>query len=87
MEQMRLNFEAAEPTPAAVEPEEPAAPVQDATPKILSVSDINRAIKSQLEGKFRQVWIKGETLELQSPPLLGTFLLRVERRQGLDRLR
>lgn len=37
-------------------PETPA----EATPKIYSVSDINRAIKQTLEGGYKSIWLKGE---------------------------
>lgn len=51
MEQFSLDFEAAE--------RQSAAPKKD-EPQILSVSDVNRAVKSSLEGQFRLLWVKGE---------------------------
>ena len=33
---------------------------ETAEPTILSVSDLNRAVKSALEGGFKLVWLKGE---------------------------
>ena len=40
-------------------PEEPPAKPMD-EPQILSVSDVNRAVKSTLESNYRTLWIKGE---------------------------
>jgi len=52
MEQISLDFEAAE------------RQISQATtkqePQILSVSDVNRAVKATLEGQYRLLWIKGE---------------------------
>lgn len=50
MEQMRLDFAAAE-----SEREEKAA-----EPKILSVSDVNKAVRGTLESSYRLLWVKGE---------------------------
>lgn len=55
MEQISLDFEAAERQNAPL-PKEP----QKQEPQILSVSDVNRAIKGTLEGQFRLIWVKGE---------------------------
>lgn len=54
MEQISLDFEAAErqKTPPTTTPKQ--------EPQILSVSDVNRAIKGTLEGQFRLIWVKGE---------------------------
>ena len=62
MEQMRLDFEAAEATVAArVEVTEEIEVVEKAPePKILSVSDVNKAVRATLETGFKLLWIKGE---------------------------
>ncbi len=54
MEQISLDFEAAE--------RQIMQPVtkENLEPQILSVSDVNRAIKSTLEGQFKLIWLKGE---------------------------
>lgn len=63
MQQISLDFEAAErqlPDPQ-VKTEPPMTAAQTKTdPQILSVSDVNRAVKSSLEGQFRLLWLKGE---------------------------
>ncbi len=51
MEQFSLDFEAAERQTPLTQKQEP---------QILSVSDVNRAVKSSLEGQFRLLWVKGE---------------------------
>lgn len=48
MEQFQLNFEAPAPVQAVQEPE------------ILSVSDVNKAVKNTLESQYRLLWVKGE---------------------------
>ncbi len=60
MEQMRLDFEAA--TRQPVSSSKSGDQVEDAIqePKILSVSDVNRAVKGTLEGQFNLIWLKGE---------------------------
>src|SRR5262249_39721641 len=63
MEQMRLNFEAAEPVPKfepklEPKPAEKIDKIQE--PQILSVSDINKAVRSTLENNYKLLWIKGE---------------------------
>ena len=73
MEQMRLNFEAAEKPAAPEKPADEAGPRESAAPKILSVSDINKAIKTQLEGSFRQIWIKGEISNFKAHHGSGHF--------------
>lgn len=58
----------AAPPPSApiAEPELPLFAKEDAPakksdePAIISVSDVNRAVKSSLESEFRQLWVKGE---------------------------
>lgn len=50
MEQMSLNFDG---------PEQEVAERTD-EPKILSVSDVNKAVRSTLENGFKLLWIKGE---------------------------
>ena len=35
---------------------------------IYSVTDLNLAIKAQLEGQFSQVWLKGEISNFKVPP-------------------
>ena len=54
MEQISLDFEAAE-----RQTMQPIAK-QNQEPSILSVSDVNRAVKSALEGQFKLLWVKGE---------------------------
>lgn len=44
---------------SAPPPEELNEP-KSTEPKILSVSDVNKAIKATLEGGFKQLWLKGE---------------------------
>lgn len=65
---MQLSFESnvriatpAEPPPPA-EPAKPPAPEtpQSTEPEILTVSDINKAVKATLEGKYKLLWLKGE---------------------------
>ena len=51
-QQISMDFEAAERAPVENRP-----PTQ---PKILSVSDINRAVKDTLETGFKLIWVKGE---------------------------
>ncbi len=61
MEQMRLDFEAAErqkPLSRPIDSDEQKPEANE--PQVLSVSDVNRAIRSTLEGKFKILWIKGE---------------------------
>ncbi len=41
-------------------PEPPPAPVEEESRNIFSVSEINKAIKIQLEGQFTHVWLQGE---------------------------
>ncbi len=62
-----MDFEAAErsatvapekPTPKEPPPEAPES--KETTPKILTVSDVNKAIRSTLETNFKLLWIKGE---------------------------
>lgn len=60
MEQISLDFEAAERQNAAT----PTPQKQE--PQILSVSDVNRAIKGTLEGQFRLIWVKGEISNFKS---------------------
>ncbi len=89
MEQMGLDFAAAESAPVTTQPKPQAplvAPILNAQapksatpplasepssedeliepeptqPKILSVSDVNRAIKNSLENGFKLIWLKGE---------------------------
>src|SRR4051812_43577457 len=55
MEQMQLDFAAA--ANAAPEGEKTAT---KKGPDILSVSDVNKAVKSTLENEFKVLWIKGE---------------------------
>jgi exodeoxyribonuclease VII large subunit len=50
MEQILMNFEAADPAPVESENE----------PQILSVSDVNKAVKTTLENNYKTLWIKGE---------------------------
>ena len=35
-------------------------PSESATPKILSVSDVNKAVKTTLESNYKSLWVKGE---------------------------
>src|ERR1044072_3491449 len=51
MEQISLDFEAAE--------RQLSQPTQK-EPQILTVSDVNRAVKNSLEGQFKLLWLKGE---------------------------
>lgn len=51
MEQMRLDFEAAQRQDVAAKSTEP---------KILSVSDLNKAVRSTLENNYKLLWVKGE---------------------------
>lgn len=76
MEQFGFNFEAAERQAApvaasAAEPQpQPQAQLQSAPqsvakpkkqePQVISVSDLNRAVKASLEGEFKLIWVKGE---------------------------
>src|SRR5262245_16159440 len=53
MEQISLDFEAAE---RQTQPQIQAK----SEPQILSVSDVNRAVKNSLEGQFKLLWLKGE---------------------------
>lgn len=57
MEQIQLNFDAGAPSPQAAE-----SPVKTASrePEILTVSDVNRAVKSTLESQYKLLWVKGE---------------------------
>lgn len=62
-----MDFDAAErkPTPPVAEaesenPVENPSENQASEPKILSVSDVNRAVKSTLENNYKTLWIKGE---------------------------
>jgi len=49
MQQITMNFDVAD------------APIPNSEePKIFSVSDINKAIKSTLEGSYKLIWLKGE---------------------------
>lgn len=60
MEQMRLDFDAAE-KPVASSPKIEDENEDTANePKILSVSDVNKAVRATLEGNYRLVWVKGE---------------------------
>jgi exodeoxyribonuclease VII large subunit len=47
MEQITMDFDAAKPQ-------------ESSQPKILSVSDVNRAVKNTLENGFKLIWMKGE---------------------------
>jgi exonuclease VII large subunit len=47
MEQMSMDFEANKPQ-------------ESSQPKILSVSDVNKAVKDTLENGFKLIWMKGE---------------------------
>lgn len=60
MEQMRLDFEA--PSRVSDAPAQEGDRVEGATnePRILSVSEVNRAVKDTLESDFRLIWLKGE---------------------------
>lgn len=71
MEQLTLDFEAAlrqSAQPAEPAPAQAPAPAKDSEPKeakptqpkILSVSDVNRAVKGTLESEYKLLWIKGE---------------------------
>lgn len=63
MEQMRLDFDAAEKAVTArVETpiHEEIVPPKAAEPKILSVSDVNKAVRGTLESTYRLLWVKGE---------------------------
>lgn len=51
MEQISLDFEAAE--------RQLAQPAKN-EPEILTVSDVNRAVKNSLESQFKLLWLKGE---------------------------
>ncbi len=54
MEQISLDFAAAERQTT------PSVARENQEPQILSVSDVNRAVKSTLEGQFKLIWLKGE---------------------------
>src|ERR1700730_14558693 len=61
MEQLRMNFDTAE-KPAVIQPEidnEGELTVAD-EPKILTVSEVNRAVRSTLEKAYCLLWIQGE---------------------------
>lgn len=63
MDQLRLDFEAAErhaPAGSADSSLEDETNPQGDEPAVLSVSEITKVIKGTLEGKYRSVWIKGE---------------------------
>lgn len=55
--QISMDFDAAN-RAAETPPEE--TPKPQAQPKILSVSDINKAVKNTLESDFKLIWVKGE---------------------------
>src|SRR4051812_31448177 len=63
MEQIQLNLDApvrAERAPEAVSAPPDATTKSNNEPEILSVSDVNKAIRSTLESQFRVIWVKGE---------------------------
>jgi exodeoxyribonuclease VII large subunit len=69
MEQMRLDLDsAASPVATTAKATAPSSPdnaddedtKKSAQPKVLSVSDANRAIKGTLESEYPTLWIKGE---------------------------
>jgi len=53
-----MDFDAAEKT--AVEPKIEEREEKSTEPKILSVSEVNKAVRSTLENNYRLLWIKGE---------------------------
>src|SRR5665213_4294792 len=65
MEQMRMDFDAPEKS-AAVETKTETSIVsaeleqKAVEPKILSVSEVNKSIRTMLEGNFRLLWMQGE---------------------------
>ncbi len=63
MDQLTMDFEAAtrQATASAtpVKAEDASAQV-DEQPKILSVSDVNKAVKGTLESNYKLIWVKGE---------------------------
>lgn len=56
MEQMRMDFDAAN-AAALLESNNSKKTLE---PKILSVSDVNKAVKTTLETSYKQLWVKGE---------------------------
>jgi exodeoxyribonuclease VII large subunit len=62
MEQMRLDFEAAErQVSVGIKTSSPESDEKRTNePKIYTVSDVNKAVRSTLENNFKLLWIKGE---------------------------